>query len=354
MKRVTICFLIVFLISSLAACTKHSTQNMSENRMESETESTEAIPSESEGTDEKGIVLTDVEVSNKSAIVYYAGENFVKSVFAVGSNMLYVCGIKEDEDYFLGGMQKEEDVFQEFTVEMDESMRAFNMAVDEQGRCHILWMSVEKYEEGDQKFDLVTYEKSYITIVDHEGKMKREIDVTELFSSGYKRPFCFVVDREGNYYFENEKEIVQILKDGTQGTVTICDGWIEGIGMGKSGAVYCTYRQEDGERKLGRLEENALRTYEIQLPESDAIYAGIYAGTDSELLIFNKESGVFAFDESHMEERVSEAELPIKGTEIVGYGILSDGRICMMQQENESTIFYYIPVGQKSVSGEIS
>lgn len=346
MKKVTICFLVVFLMSSLVACTGYSRQNMSENLMESENGSAETIPSESERTDEEIISLTDVEVSNKSAVVYYTGENFVKSVFAVGSTMLYVCGIKADGDYFLGCMQKEEDAFQEFTIEMDECMRAFNMVVDGQGRCHILWMSVEKYEAGDQSVDRITYEKSCITIVDHAGKIEREIDVTDLFSSGYKRPFCFVVDREGNYYFENEKEIVQILKDGTQGTVTICDGWIEGIGMGKSGAVYCTYQQEDGERKLGRLEENALRTYEIQLPESDAIYAGIYAGTDSELLIFNKESGVFACDENHMEERVSETELPIKGSEIVGYGILSDGRICIMQQENESTVFYYIPSGK--------
>lgn len=346
MKKAAICFLMVLVMSSLAACTKHSGQNMSENRIESEIESAKEVSSESEGTDEAVMSLTDVEVSNKSAIVSYAGENFVKSVFAVGNTMLYVCGIKADDEYFYGCMQKEEDIFKEFTMEMDEGMRAFNMVVDEQGRCHILWMSVEKYEEGDQRFDLITYEKSCITIVDHEGKIERETDVTDLFSSGYKRPFCFVVDREGNYYFENEKEIVQILKDGTQGTVTTCDGWIEGIGMGKSGAVYCTYRQEDGERKLGQLEENALRTYEIQLPESDAIYAGIYAGTDSELLIFNKESGVFAFDEGHIEERVSEAELPVKGTEIVGYGMLSDGRICMMEQEDEHTVFYYIPSGK--------
>lgn len=176
MKKVTICFLVVFVMGSLVACTGYSRQTMSESLMESENESAEAIPSESKRTDEKDVALADVEVSNKSAIVYYAGENFVKSVFAVGSNMLYVCGIKADESYFLGCMQKEEDVFQEFTVEMDECMRAFNIVVDGQGRCHILWMSVEKYEAGDQSVDRITYEKSSITIVDNKGKLEREID----------------------------------------------------------------------------------------------------------------------------------------------------------------------------------
>ncbi len=346
MKKVMACILVFLVVGSLVACAGHSTQSMRENIMESEAENAEEIPSANEKNDEGMMPLTDVEVSDRSATVYYAGENFVKSVFAVGSNMLYVCGIKADKDYFLGYMQKEEDVFQEFSIEMDECMRAFNMAVDGQGRCHILWMSVEEFEAGDQSVDRITYEKSCITIVNNKGEIEGEIDVTDLFSSGYNRPFCFVVDREGNYYFESGKEIVQILNDGTQGTVIVCDGWIEGIGMGKSGAVYCAYQKENGERKLGRLEENSLYTYELQLPQSDAAYAGIYAGTDSELLIFNKESGAFAFDESQIEERVSETELPVKGTEIVGYGILSDGRICMMKQEDENTVFYYVPSGR--------
>ncbi|MGN1204037.1 MAG: hypothetical protein ACI4SA_03165, partial [Lachnospiraceae bacterium] len=80
--------------------------------------------------------------------------------------------------------------------------------------------------------------------------------------------------------------------------------------------------------------------------QSDAVYAGVYAGTDTELLIFNKESGILAGDASHMEIRVSESVLPIKGPEIAGYGILSDGRICLMEQGNKSTVFYYVPAGK--------
>ena len=354
MKKATICFLLIFtMMVSLLGCATDSWEGQSTNealtesnndtKSMSDTGSLETIPTENESVDTEAVSLPDVEASDKSATIYFAGEAFRKSIFSAGSNMLYIYGIRTDGEYFLGCMQMEEDIFQEFTVEMDEGMRAFNITVDAQGRCHILWMSVEKYEAGNQTADRITYEKSCITIVDNKGTLEKEIDVTDLFSSGYRRPFCFVVDREGNYYFEQESEIIQIKKNGTLGTIIGCDGSIQGIGLGKSGAVYCTYQREDGERGLGKLEENTFFSYELQLPQSDASYAGIYAGNDSELLLFSKETGVFACDGEYIENRVSEAELPIKGADITGYGMLSDGRICILEQTDECTVFYYIP-----------
>lgn len=349
MKKIAIVFFMVFIMMFfMFGCAKHmpESQNVNENKLENDKSDSEELAAESERKIEEVLPSTNVEVSDKSAVVSYSGEEFVKSVFAVGDTMLYVYGIKPDGEYFLGCMQREEDIFREFTIETDESMRAFNMAVDRQGRCHILWMSVEKFEAGGQSVDRITYEKSRITIVDNKGKLEKEIDVTGLFSAGYNRPLCFTVDGEGNYYFENGKEIIQIQNDGTKGTVILCDGWVEGIGIGKSGIVYGTYQLENGERRLGRIEEDMLCTIDLQLPQSKASYAGIYAGTDSELFIFNKESGVFAFNEGEIETRVTETELPIKGPEVAGYGILSDGRLCIMEQENECTAFYYVPAGK--------
>ncbi len=347
MKKIIVFSMVLVMLIFLFGCAEHSPegQNINENKVENDNGGAEEISAEGEKNDKEEIPSTDVEVSDKSAVVPYSGEEFEKSVFAVGDTMLYVCGIKPDGAYFLGCMQREEDTFQEFTIEMEEGMRAFNMSVDRQGRCHILWMSVEKFEAEGQSVDRITYEKSSITIVDNTGKLEKEIDVTDLFSDGYKRPFCFVADRDGNYYFEHDKELVQIRNDGTPGNVILCDGWIEGIGIGKSGTVYCTYQQENGERRLGRIEEGLLCTIELELPQSKASYAGVYPGTDSELFIFNKESGVFVFDGGDLETRVAETELPIKGPEIAGYGILLDGRLCIMEQK-DGTVFYYVPAGK--------
>ena len=345
MNKVTIRLFITAIVTvSLTGCADSNLQE--ESPMTDTIEKVEVMPPGNKEVEEESLPNTVAEVSDKELTVFYEGEDFVKSVFTAGGTMLYVCGIKPNGNFFLGYMQKEEDIFHEFDVDIDEGMRAFNMVIDKQNCCHVLWMSVEKYVLNEQSFDRITYEKSYITIIDSEGKVKKEIDVSDVFSSEQRRPFCFIVDEEGNYYFENDKNLVQILSSGTPGQVTACDGRIEGIGIGKSGDIYCIYQKESGEKELARREESSIFPCDAEIPKADAIYAGIYAGTDSELLLFNKDSGIFAYDGKEVEVRVPGTELPVSGSMINGYGILSDGRLCIMTQEEENTFFYYIPSGK--------
>lgn len=345
MNKVTIrLFITAIVIASLTGCADANLQE--ESPMADTIEKVEIMSPGNKEMEEESLPDTAVEVSDKYLTVYYEGDDFVKSVFTAGGTMLYVCGINPNGNFFLGYMQKEEDIFHEFDVDIDEDMRAFNMVIDRQNCCHILWMSIEKYVLNGQGFDRITYEKSYITIIDSEGKLKKEIDVSDVFSSEQRRPSCFIVDEEGNYYFENDKNLVQILSSGTQGQVTACNGRIEGIGMGKSGDIYCVYQKESGEKELARLEESGIVPCDTEIPRADAIYAGIYAGTDSELLLFNKDSGIFIYDGKEIEMRVPGTELPVSGSMINGYGILSDGRLCIMTQEEGNTIFYYIPSGK--------
>lgn len=345
-KKIVIYFIFVFsILVSLTGCIANSQQKEDKAAVSDEKENSMDY-SDTPKEERENLSTTTIKTSEQDITVLYAGKEFIKSVFAVGENMLYVCGMKDDGEYFLGLMPEEGEVFQEFTVDIEEGMRAFNMVVDCQGKCHILWMSVEKQKINGQSYDSLTFEKSCITVVNKEGMVEKEIDVSHIFSPKQPRPFCFVVDRDGNYYFENEKELIQITADGIQKDTAICDGWIEGIGLGKSGAVYCTYHEGNGERKIARLEKGHLYPYAVQLPEADAIYSGIYAGTDSEILLFNKANGVFACDENEVENRIPITGLPIKGTEIAGYGVLSDGRICLMEQEDGETLFYYLATGK--------
>ena len=338
-------FCIVIMVAFLTGCA--DSVQREESITANNTDEMENVSSESEETAVKSVPCTEaVEVSDKNAIINYSGENFIKSAFAAGGNMLYICGMKEDDSYFSGYMQAEEDVIHEFDPGMDEDMRAFNMAVDCNGRCHILWMSVEKAELNGQLLDRINYGKSCITVVNSGGELEKEVDVSGIFSSRQTRPFCFAVDREGNYYIENEKEIIQILPDGAQGRTVACDGRIEGIGVGKSGAVYCIYEEEGGGKKLADLNQDGLSICDAKLPEANASYAGIYAGTDSEILLFNKDSGIFAYDGNEIEARVSGGEMPVTNDRIAGYGILSDGRACILSQENGTTVFYYVPAGK--------
>lgn len=294
-----------------------------------------------------GIMIEEgPDACDRAAQIIYQGEAFIKSVFAVGADMLYVYGIKENGDPFFGYMQQEDTVFNEFIIDMDIDMRPFNMTVDRYGNCHILWMSVEKCEMDGQSFDQLTFEKSYITIVNKQGQTESVMDVTEVFGTIGSRPFCFVVDRDGDYYIEKEKSVIQVTKDGHIGETVICDGGIEGIGIGKSGNVYCTYYDASGIPVLARLEGSNLVICDVQLPEADALYSGVYAGTDTELLLINKANGIYACGETSIEQRVHAAKMPISGQRIAGSGVLADGRVCLMGQEYPETTFYYVPAGQ--------
>lgn len=288
------------------------------------------------------------EISNVNATVFYEGNDFKKSVFTVGGEMIYICGLKLDGKFFLGGMKKEENTLQEFPIEMPANMRVFEMAVDNQGRCHMLWMSIEKIIINDESLDQITFKKSYITIVNSNGDVENTIDVTDIFLQEQHRPYCFIVDQDGNYYFENKKEIVILNQDGSPNSRVTCNGYVEGIGCGKSGMVYGTYYDENNNDMIGRLENNAFVPCDVTLPNVNAIYANINAGTDTELLLYNLEGGIYTYasDKNVVEQRVQGKELPVSGQDVSSYGFLGDGRLCLMTQSDEETIFYYIPAGK--------
>lgn len=290
-------------------------------------------------------------LSEQGVTVQYEGEYFEKSVFKTGGKMLYICGIKSDGTYFLGNMKMEENNFKELPIIIPEEMRVINMAIDAYGNCHMLWVSVEKCFMSEQKFDKINFEKSFIVMVNSEGKVKKNLDISKVMSEKKIRPFCFAVDDAGNYYFENNSEINEIIKlnsDGFLEDYILCDGNIEAIGCGKSGVVYCVYTNENGEESIGKLEENMFISCEVVLPEADASYCNINVGTDTELLLYNKDSGVYTYDlnTNIVEHRIRRGELPIYGQNVGGYGFCGDGRLCLMTQETGNTIFYYFPAGK--------
>ena len=99
---------------------------------------------------------------------------------------------------------------------------------------------------------------------------------------------------------------------------------------------------------LGRLEENAVVSCNVTLPSAEARYSNIGIGTDTELLIYNKISGVYTYDlnTSAVEQRVAGNELPVSGQDVAGHGFLGDGRLCLMEQNETDTIFHYVPAGK--------
>ena len=294
---------------------------------------------------------TDIEpmnVSNVSAAVEYAGEDFEKSLFCAGSNEIYVCGLNSEKAYFLGEMKTEATQLKYLPLGIPNDNRIVNATVDKAGNCHMLLMSVEKLKMNDIILDQLTFNKSCIMEVSSNGEVINTIDVTEAFQKEEISPYCFVTDSSGNYYYENKNEVIELDINGEEIARIQCDGSVTTLGFGKSGTLYCTYINEENKEALGMIQEGVFVSCGVALPKVESTSELLYAGTDTELLVFNYEGGVYAFDaeSNSMDNRISGSELPVKGQNVEGCGFLGDGRLCLLGEGENSKIFYYLPVGR--------
>lgn len=351
MNRKIVILVLVLLNSMLfVSCAKaneHSTSSWSvENEISYKAEKEIVDDDAVEKTKQEEEKSTDYIIPGEENIVYYEGTPFVKSVYGTGQDLIYIIGRREDMSFFLGCMEADSKELEVLDTEIPEDMRAFEMYVDSKGLAHILWMSVENEVMDGDIVSTLTYEKSYIWVVDREGKIQKEVDVSKIIGTECGRPFCFVVDEDGNYYWEDRDEILKIKQTGELHTTIACEGNVIGIGLGKSGELYCTYRDKEFVERLGRVEQDTFIGSNIILPEADAGYSYLTAGIDSELILYNKASGVYSYDvnENKLENRISVDNIPVDGQSVNGYGLLQDARICLMTQENNETIFYYVPV----------
>ena len=349
-RRAKILILLGLIALEMTACgtEKEAEQNAQTVSAETIQMHTENIVESVEMAKESKPDIKTYEVSYKESAVKYEGEAFIKSVFGVGADMLYVCGIDENEKYFIAGMKQEEKEFNRFDVEVPSNMRMFNMAVDNQGKCHMLWFSIGTEVMEGREFQTITFEKSYITIINPDGELEETVDVTEVFQEEQYRPYCFGVDLEGNYYCEKENNIIILDSNGELKTRIMCDGVIDGMGCGKSGLLYCTYHDKDGIDRIGKIEQDAFVDCGVELPTCAAIYSRVTSGSDSEIFIYNLDGGIYTYDSesNSVEQRKSAEKLPVQGQDVSGYGFLGDGRLCLLAQNDGEKIFYYIPTGK--------
>ena len=343
MQRKVKILAILIMSLYLMACTNEITEETKD------IQETRQNPEQDAKIEVDNVIVPAYEISDEESIVDYEGDFFRKSVFCTGGEMIYICGIDPiDGSYFIGGMPKEGDRFSKLPVEIPENMRVFGMAVDSQERCHLLLMSTEKIKINDEELDQITFETSDIWIIDKEGSLEKKIDVSEVFATEQRRPFCFVIDYEGNYYFESHEEMIKLFPDGSVDMRLSCGGEIEAIGCGRSGKMYYIYRNREGTDMLDMLQEDSIADIQIELPDVGTQYSLLTAGTDTEVFIYNIDGGIYTYesDADTVELRLPISELPVSGESAVNSGFLGDGRLCLMIYEGEKIVFYYIPVGK--------
>ena len=83
---------------------------------------------------------------------------------------------------------------------------------------------------------------------------------------------------------------------------------------------------------------------EAELPFSLAKYSDLYPGRKNEIVIFSETAGVLVYNsENQILEHVI-TDFPCSSQDMIGYGMLADGRFVCVYEENEEIYFSYIPI----------
>lgn len=309
----------------------------------------ESAGGESQAADGEREILT-LPISREEAVVEYGGEVFMSSCRVIGGESIYLTGYQgeftgdspADSDYFMGRIGIGENQVREFSLEIPDDMFALRGCVDAVGRCHMLFV---------QKLDnAVTYEKMEIWVVNVQGEAEQTIDLATFpESDSLKQPWYWMaVDAQGMYYLGNNSGI--LVLDGETKSV-----WqykpegesLDGMGIGRSGALYGVFTAQDGGQYLGEIqlsEGTVTRCADFPTNGIRPGFSVLQPGVNTELLLANKGEGVWTYDGGTLELAVPIQDIIGNGQDILTMGFPADGRCCVMSYENKNYRFYYVPV----------
>lgn len=331
-----------------SSCGNKETENLVDDKTEASPVS-EELEDEAETQPEEEMREAAPEAGSNQTVAVRYGEAFSDCVLSVSGDMLRKYGsASEENSFYTAEMPEEGQPLSWNCIELPDHMAIRKTTTDHQGKFHILLMEMGKVMTDGMEFNVPTYEVSYIWTINREGEVERKLDVSDIFAREQRSPNCFVTDMDGNFYFDKEGDILRLDPDSGVTMRWSCNSdRIEAIGRGKSGKMYCIYEDYQGADILELLEEDGIAGMCISLPNYYCKYSSMSAGSDTELLIVNIESGVSAYaDGAHtVEQRIAKEDMPASGEEAHAHEILSDGRlwIRVYDKETKGCTFYYIP-----------
>lgn len=235
-------------------------------------------------------------------------------------------------------------------IDNPEGMKVCNVAMDIQGRLHLL-MAGQSYEEW------------FIWRLNEEYQVEEFLDISAYFETKHI-PIWFLIDKDGTYYLQWNIERNGIVVD-SEGALkheltpqSLGIGWIYEAAVGKDGRISLLYCGEDDKLVMGELdvEKGSIKgdASTLSFP-GDETFSAMSAGTDTNLLLFSPNSGVWAYDKEQelLENRVPLTDLGLrKDMEYWPLTFLQDGRLLMMGKavnadaEGTELIIKYIPAGR--------
>ena len=235
-------------------------------------------------------------------------------------------------------------------IENPDGMSVCNVAIDTYGKIHLL-MAGQNYEEW------------YIWCLDEDYQVERGIDISAYFETK-QMPMWFLIDKDGTFYLQwslNRNGIILdregvMLHKTTPETLGL--GWIYEAAVGKDGQIYLAYKDDD-KLEIGALDvENCSIKKEASSLSfaNNETFSAMSAGTDTNLLLYSPNSGVWAYDNENgvHENRVALSDICFgNDMEYWPLTFVPDGRLLLLGKTINSNVtkpvellMKYIPAGR--------
>lgn len=318
-----------------------------DSRTETEN-NTEAKESEMAGSTQSQPVLLDVPVSfKKEDILYHKVDDIDISLSehrcqSDGENLYLVYGSAGEPDLYVIPIGTDE----HFRANIDnpEGMVICHIAIDIYGNMHLI-VAGNNFDEW------------YIWRLDESKQIEEVIDISDYFEIK-QVPLWFLVDKEGNYYLQWVLSRDGIIVD-SEGALkhrftleSLDTRWTYEAAVGKDGLIYVIYRDGDEKVRIGEFDVESCSIIKEDSPlyfSRNEIFNGMSRGTDTNILLFSRYSGVWAYDQEQgiLENRASLSEIGLaRDEESYPLTFLPDGRFVLLQIGKDGFHIKYIPAGK--------
>ena len=295
---------------------------------------------------------------NAEEIYYYGEANIVSGGVSDGEN-IYILGDQnlrttpyEERDEFesrLFIMPVGSDEVSVADIDVPKGIYINNIAIDLYGGVHLFIADWDN-------------EEYFIWQLDDNYQVGKIIEISANIIEKWP-PLWFLVDHDGNYYIQCYRMCYGVLVSSEGELInkftyeSLGIKWAPDIGLGKDGQIYIIHGNDD-KTVISTLDtENGLliEDPDFYFPGYEIISA-ISGGTDTNLLIYSRYSGVWAYD---AENRIFENRVPMSESSF-GYAsefgnriFLPDGRLFLgvsiwkdydQGEDADCMLFRYIPV----------
>lgn len=304
--------------------------------------------------------LYNVKVSTEEVTVVYTGNIKLSPDFCTANDeYLYFFELADDGIETLCRMKLGSSDIERIAFTLPLRMEVTSLLSDVYNRIHVSTKERLAMVETGADREFAVY------VLDNNGNELSFVDISKHIINDETPPFIRSIDREGNYYITAAEKDADLLIVNAKGSLLSQIQYekcgyeqLESMGRGRDGRVYAIL-SKDKESIVVVFDENEGAIYEEYydiLPDGEIWHRFLGAGTDTELLVYSRELGVYACDpkEGVWEYRIASEprEEEQKATRIREF--LSDGRFLraeMIRNDNLAVTevrFFYLPAGRIS------